>query len=309
MDEYLIIAYLKGKTTPEQEKEILKHITTSEEERKHLAEMKALHHWLRKGNPLLGEISFNAESRERKRKRWKTAWIVSVAASLLIFVIAFTIGRDLILERTVTSFHNPDSVASRITLPDGSAVYMREGASLSYNRKKHSHKREVHLEGEAFFEVSKANGKPFYVKTKKGEIVVHGTTFNVKALNNEKEMEAILASGSISLHDKRGKLIANLQRGQQAIFNPSDGSIKINHVQTWNILLARYHFVMLSEVPVNEVVDIIQKTYHIRLTTNDKVPKNQLITFKFQKSTALEDVIEMLELVSGHDYSIVSDNI
>lgn len=46
MDENLIIAYLEGRTTPEEEKEILKQISASDEDRRHLADMKAVHHWL-----------------------------------------------------------------------------------------------------------------------------------------------------------------------------------------------------------------------------------------------------------------------
>lgn len=319
MDEYLIIAYLEGRTTPEEEKEILRHISTSEEDRRHLADMKALHQWLQPKDPSQVEKSLKEarkslnhaisleERRRRARKSRKTFWFATMAACLLALVISFALGRNFIQNRNITSFHNPDSVATRLTLPDGSIVYMREGASLSYNLRPNLGKREVRLDGEAFFDVSKKAGKPFIVKTNKAEIVVHGTAFNVKALSNEKEIETILASGSVSLHDRHGKDIATLQPGQQAIFNPCDGSLELKEVHTWNILLDRYHFVMLSEVPVCEVVDIIQKTYHVRLETRDEVLKDQLITFKFQKSTALKDVVEMLSLVSGHDFTIVSD--
>lgn len=319
MDENLIIAYLEGKTTPEEEREILECISASEEDRRHLADMKAVHHWLRaKDTGLSDEASFakarNSLNRAIARKEgWgrtgksrKIRWILPAAACLLAFVVTFSLRRSLFLDRNVTSFYNPDSVATRLTLPDGSIVCLREGASLSYNHKYDIKRREVRLDGEAFFDVSKNPVKPFTVKVGKAGIIVHGTVFNVKALSHGKEIETILASGSVSLHDAHGRNIATLKPGQQATFNPSGDYLEIKQVHAWDILLDRYHVVMLSEAPVGEVIDIIQKSYRIRLETQDNVPENQLITFKFQKSAALEDVVEMLELVSGHEFTIVS---
>ena len=321
MDENLIIAYLEGRTTPEDEKEILKHISTSEEERRHLAEMKAVYHWLRlDGTTLLDETSFlkarNSlnraiswkEGRRQARRSSRILWIASVAACLLAFVVTFSFRQCFLLDGNVTSFNNPDSVATRLTLPDGSIVCLRECTSLSYNHKYNKKRREVQLDGEAFFDVSNNPAKPFIVKTGKAEIVAHGTVFNVKALSQENEIETILASGSVSLHNARGKDIATLKPGQQAIFNPNENHLEIKQVHAWNILLDRYHVVMISEAPVSEVIDIIQKTYRVRLETEGKLSEDLLITFKFQESAALEDVVEMLGLVSGHEFTIVSDN-
>lgn len=319
MDENLIIAYLEGRATPEEEKEILENISASKEDRRHLADMKAVHHWLRAEDAGLSDKASFVEARNslnraisrkdgrtRTWKSGKTLWIVP-AACLLAFVVIFSLRRSHLLDGNVTSFHNPDSVATRLSLPDGSIVCLREGTTLSYDQKYNMKRREVRLDGEAFFDVSKNPAKPFMVKTGKVKIVVHGTVFNVKAFSHEQEIETILASGSVSLHDARGKDIVTLQPGQLATFNPQDDYLEVKQVHAWAILLDRYHVVMLSEAPVSEVVDIIQKTYRVRLKTGDRVPETQLITFKFQKSAALEDVVEMLGLVSGHAFTVASD--
>lgn len=320
MDENLIMAYLEGRTTPEEEKEILKNISASDEDRRHLADMKAVHHWLSIDDTgLSGEKSFvkardslnraisRKESQKHLRKYVKIFWTFSVAACLLVIIAVFSLNRKHILNRNIVSFCNPDSVVMRLDLPDGSTVCLREGTTLSYNNKYNIKKREVWLNGEAFFDITKNPRKPFIVKTEKAMVIVHGTVFNVKATCHEQEIETILASGSVSLRNTRGKNIVELKPGQQAIFNPHKDYLEVKQIPAWNILLDRYHVVMISEAPICEVIDIIQKTYHTRLKTNDYVPENQLITFRFQKSAALGDVVEMLELVSGHEFTFSSN--
>ena len=59
--------------------------------------------------------------------------------------------------------------------------------------------RQVYLDGEAYFEVTKNEEKPFVVKLNKQDITVLGTTFNVQAYENESYSVVTLLSGRIML--------------------------------------------------------------------------------------------------------------
>ena len=96
---------------------------------------------------------------------------------------------------------NPGS-RSKITLPDGSRVWVNSGSKLSYASNFNGNLREVYLNGEAYFEVTKNPSKPFIVHTSGIDIKVLGTEFNVKAFDVEPTIEATLIHGSIEVRKK-----------------------------------------------------------------------------------------------------------
>ncbi len=96
---------------------------------------------------------------------------------------------------------NPGS-KSKITLPDGSLVWVNSGTKLSYVSNFNGKLREVYLNGEAYFEVTKNPARPFVVHTSGIDIKVLGTEFNVKAFDVEPTIEATLIKGSIEVSKK-----------------------------------------------------------------------------------------------------------
>jgi len=91
---------------------------------------------------------------------------------------------------------------SKIVLPDGSQVWVNSGSKLSYASNFDGNVREVYLNGEAYFEVTKNPKKPFIVHTSGIDIKVLGTEFNVKAFDMESTIEATLIRGSIEVLKK-----------------------------------------------------------------------------------------------------------
>ncbi len=87
---------------------------------------------------------------------------------------------------------------STLTLPDGSIVQLNAKSKVSY-AEDFAKKREVYLDGEAYFEVTHNESIPFIVHTGQADIKVLGTRFNVRNYANEQKMEAALLTGSIEL--------------------------------------------------------------------------------------------------------------
>lgn len=88
---------------------------------------------------------------------------------------------------------------TRISLPDGSTVWLNAGSKLVYDKNFDSKLREVSLSGEGYFDVVKNPDKPFIIHTGKVDIKVLGTVFNVKSYPGEKATEASLIHGSIEV--------------------------------------------------------------------------------------------------------------
>jgi ferric-dicitrate binding protein FerR (iron transport regulator) len=91
---------------------------------------------------------------------------------------------------------------SKIILPDGTVVHLNSSSRLTYSNTFNNNLREVYLEGEAFFDVTKDAKHPFIVHTSGIDIKVLGTLFNVKSYAQDSTIETSLLRGSIEVYKK-----------------------------------------------------------------------------------------------------------
>src|SRR6187401_2548064 len=123
-----------------------------------------------------------------------------------IYLFAEKKAVDLPAQQTLSSIVTKNGSRTKIVLPDGSQVWLNAGSNLDYNNSEFNKDlREVTLSGEAYFDVTKNAAKPFIIHTKKMDVKVIGTAFNVRSYSNEKTAEASLIRGSIevSLKDRK----------------------------------------------------------------------------------------------------------
>ena len=135
---------------------------------------------------------------------------LAVAASLLIISsITLYFFNQKPVPPIYISYHNDYGKTAVITLEDGSKISLNSNSTLKYPQHFTHDKREVELEGEGFFEISKDKSKPFTVKTSKLTTTVLGTKFNVSAYQNTPDVSVALLEGSVAveLSNKNQKVV------------------------------------------------------------------------------------------------------
>ncbi|HEY8897267.1 MAG TPA: FecR family protein, partial [Niastella sp.] len=103
----------------------------------------------------------------------------------------------------------------KVTLADGSTVWLNAGSSLRYPAVFTGNDRPVTITGEGYFEVAENKAKPFRVFANGTEVKVLGTKFNVKAYERDKQVTATLVSGAVAI--QHGSILKNIKPNQQAI--------------------------------------------------------------------------------------------
>ncbi|HWB95018.1 MAG TPA: FecR domain-containing protein [Puia sp.] len=88
---------------------------------------------------------------------------------------------------------------THLTLPDGTRVWLNAGSRIDYPKNFGNTQREVELTGEAFFDVAANAARPFVIHTRRIDILVLGTSFNVKSYPADRTTEATLIRGSIEV--------------------------------------------------------------------------------------------------------------
>lgn len=133
-------------------------------------------------------------------------WLYAAASIIFIIAIGFLMERKSGInpstQKNLQQVYVKPGSKSKIILPDGTVVRLNGSSTLSYHKDFNKSVREVNLEGEAFFDVTKDAAHPFIVHTSGIDIKVLGTLFNVKSYDLDHTIETTLLRGSIEIYDK-----------------------------------------------------------------------------------------------------------
>lgn len=123
-------------------------------------------------------------------------------------VIFDTVSRRLqyknnLIEDTAALFYNrlnvPKGGEYSLVLADGTRVWLNSESSLRFPVKFGKNKREVFLEGEAYFEVAVDKNSPFCVRLGERSVQVLGTSFNISAYHSDDDWHATLIEGKVKV--------------------------------------------------------------------------------------------------------------
>jgi transmembrane sensor len=150
-----------------------------------------------------------------------------VAAAIMIpLLLAGVLGGYLISKSfnkndnyaALTTIYSPGGQKTKVTLPDKSVVWLNAKTTLKYATVFNQKQRIVFIDGEAFFDVTRDQTRPFIVRTSTINIKVYGTTFNVKAYKDDDVAEATLVKGKITILG----INALGKEGEEIIIHPNE---------------------------------------------------------------------------------------
>ena len=177
-----------------------------------------------------------------------------------------------------------------LVLPDNSEVILNSSSLLSYNKKEWDEKRDIVLDGEAFFKVSK--GQKFTVHTDAGNVQVLGTQFNVKERSDYFEVQCY--EGIVAVTYGNQKVVLTKGKAFRIINGISQDITGFNaNKPSW--LNDESSFV---QVPLSEVIEELERQYNIKIQS-DNIDLTQLFTGTFthkDKNIALQSVTIPLQL-------------
>lgn len=294
VDKDLILRYQRCEATPEEEDALLDYLDESEEHRREFD----------KSNFLYCAAILNAN---KEKKRIAHPWFLwSVAAALLIVlslgigVLVHKLGEEPQAQYSVSevTIEAPPDSRARITLPDGTVVWLNSCSRLTYPE---SFNRSVKLEGEGCFDVV-SNGLPFSVSAAGISVEVLGTVFNLRAYKEEGKVETVLASGSVRLYDADGNQLFLLRPGDKVSCDTDGNEIEAMQVDAWKLLLDTYGIITLPDVSLTELCSVLDKVYGVKILVieDDGTP----LTFNFAKDDTLDEVVSRLETLSGKKFHI-----
>ncbi len=204
--------------------------------------------------------------------------------------------------------HTAEGAQYLVILADGSKVWLNAASKLRYPIQFDENKRVVELTGEAYFEVAKQT-TPFYVKTDQQEIKVLGTSFNVKAYENEDNIKTTLLEGSVKIismpfYNKRpaGELL--LRPGDQAIIGQNEEG-KVLTVNPSQSIAWRNGLFSFQGEDLKSVMREFSRWYGVEVKFEGEVPDTKLWGQVYRNVNASQ-ALKVLEYF-GLSFKIVAD--
>jgi ferric-dicitrate binding protein FerR (iron transport regulator) len=162
---------------------------------------------------------------ERRRGMFPSWRRVAVAAAVVVaVVVGYLAGSGGAGEGVSPLSFSTLSGKSRVSLPDGTVVWLHHNTTLSYGADFGVTRREISFSGEAFFEVARREGMPFRVKSEEVAVQVHGTKFNFRNRAGEDKVTVSLLEGSVEVES--GGERTGLEPGYEAVYFKHAGKVE-----------------------------------------------------------------------------------
>ncbi|NLR58686.1 DUF4974 domain-containing protein [Chitinophaga polysaccharea] len=250
-----------------------------------------------------------------------------IAAAVLVLVTAVGIWKYYPRPARQLALDTDEGIRKQATLADGTEVWMNVGSHLRYPANMDK-SREVYLQGEAFFAVTKNDAQPFIIHTDDMQVQVLGTRFNVKAYTGDESLEATLVEGRIAIAHEEHML--NLAAGEKLTLRKKTASFQQppgSRVLDWGDRIAIVEKMAVATDRDNtgelvwmdnklafkdksfpELVRLMSRWYNRKIILTDTFPADYRFKGTFKKET-VEEVLNALQITADFKYTVKGDSI
>ena len=233
----------------------------------------------------------------RRRRPLRRLWLRISAAAAVLALVSTLVLHLLPAERPEQLFtvEAPQGTHSRISLPDGTQVWLNYDSRLYYPESFDGNLRSVRLEGEALFNVVRDASKPFRVRTSLMEVEVLGTVFDLKCYEHLDYAELVLVSGSVKA-TCAGQLPVTLCPDERLVAYRNSKKIDYQAVDANNYNKWMFETQKLDEMRLDAVFVNLEHRYNVEFDIADDVGLEARLTLSL-RSEPLEEILDAIALV------------
>ena len=311
----LILGYLNHQLTDSELTELLSWIELSETNKSYFNELQDLWKTSSYSNDLFDSIS--AYQRFQKRfllnSRKKRTLFLALTRWAAIVMLVFSLGAFSYYifnnwkqksNESSYALYVPFGAKMRMELPDKSVVWLNAGSTLRYSSNFGKENRQLFLEGEAYFEVTKNPSKPFVVTTEQASVKVLGTRFDVKAYSEDEQLNVTLLQGSIHLttiYQPNRTLV--LVPNQRAVIDKKENTVVIKEVKGEQSSVWTQGQMIFDEEVFGQIIRRLEREYNVIIN----VTKPQLVNVhfygNFRHAQTIEEIFDIMTANNEFHYT------
>lgn len=296
MDKDILYRFFEGCASVEEMRRVEEWAEASDENRKQfLRERKLFNAMILVGGP---QWSGMWKTMRKRRSRFigeflKIASVVAITVS--VTAALFSIGKESDeVNREMQTITVPPGQRVNLDLPDGSNVWLNAGTRMQYPTAFMKGKREVVLDGEAYFEVTRHEKSPFVVHTPVMDVEVLGTKFNVEAYSKRKVFETSLMEGKV-------RVKSPLNAKASVVLSPHykttlrGGKQVVSRIEDYNVYRWKEGLYCFKNKPFAEIMRDLERYYDLKIQMDNPAVAGVALTGKFRISDGPDYALRVLQ--------------
>ena len=303
MNPELFQKYIAGNATEAEKQRVTKWIQENPENMREYMAQRKLH------DMVLWRTEPVAEENSREKKHFslrgvcmEAAKIAAVLAIVLLGTHYWTGKHQVPEDKTWQSIYVPAGQRAELMLADGTKVWLNSRSTLTFPGSFKGNIRNVKLDGEGYFAVTKNVEQPFIVETNKCNVKVLGTEFNVMAYAADSVWETSLLEGAVEI------LVPGSNNSGMRLEPNMMASLKGNRLVKGRIKEADYFLwreglLCFNDISVRDMIEKLKLYYGVDIVVNNtRILKNRY-TGKFRTKDGVEHVLKVLKLNNKFTYT------
>lgn len=194
------------------------------------------------------------------------------------------------------TIHTPNGKQFRLTLPDGTGVWMNTATTLTYPVSFSGDSRRIFLDGEAYFEVAPDKSKPFIISANGTEILVTGTHFNVSAYPSDNSVRTTLLEGGVDIRQQNRRV--SLTPGYEAIAYLDGSAITKQKGNPEQAMAWKNGYFVFDNMDIVAIMRSVARWYDITVVVEGNAPAKKF-GGTFPITAELEELLADLSLLAG----------
>ena len=227
-----------------------------------------------------------------------------LAACIYFFVTSPSPHADSASEIVQVVKENPKGQKTKIRLPDGTMVWLNSESRLQYPATFGS-ERAIILIGEAFFEVAEDQSRPFKVFSRGIVTTALGTSFNVRAFQNDPKVSIGLVTGKVSLEIEQSPNGSKrfMSHGEMAVFDTEHQVVNISKYNNLNFMKWTQQTIVFKQASLAEIKEKLERWYGVEIHIEGNRKSVYQYTGEFQNES-LERVLERLAYAENFSFRL-----
>ena len=236
----------------------------------------------------------------RQSYKWYRTWSVAAVAIVLLGLITVTAywqgSRQIQSNFSDIVVEAPLGSKTKLTLPDGSTVWLNAGSKMVYSQGFGVRDRRLAFQGEGYFEVEKNDEMPFLVQTHDVNVTVVGTKFNFRNYPEDEEAVVELLEGKVALENQlKEESVRYLSPNEKMVLHKATGKMDITSAKVKEATLWTENILLFDEDLLPDIVRKLERSYHVRIEIENEDLKQARFYGQFnQLEQNIYDVLDML---------------
>ena len=200
----------------------------------------------------------------------------------------------------------PAGQRANLTLADGTNGWLNARSEMRYPAVFTGNKREITLDGEAYFEVTHNEDKPFVVQTNKCNVEVLGTKFNVEAYSDSEDFCTSLMEGSVRVSDKRNPSETVLLSPNHMV-SLENGQLSTSPISDFDVFRWKEGLICFRNMNFEQLMLRFEKCYGVRIVVENKHLVNYICSGKFRISDGIDNALRILQKDAKYSFERNND--